>query len=294
MKKALKSNTVSMLIGVLLGAALFGGGTVLASSGVMATPSPQAIYVDGQRVNMTAYNIGGSNYVKLRDVGQAVNFSVSYDAATKSVQIDSDAPYAAESEAPAASTAPAAPTAPATSSAPAGAITVPQTDEAPFVPKEGDVILCDDGSTYKITDMSHNRDFPGALPTATCDWSQFPEVELPKAEARHIIFSDGADYLFIRNLHETRRMQYTLYNAIGANSETWRDGKLVLRSDGSPMARVQLGIDNGVPHESFWPWDADQIIHPFNSCPAGLFQIEAWDVYADGVFLYTEYADHAK
>lgn len=188
MKKALKSNTVSMLIGVLLGAALFGGGTVLASSGVMATPSPQAIYVDGQRVNMTAFNIGGNNYVKLRDVGQAVNFSVSYNAATKSVQIDSDAPYAAESEAPAASTAPATPAvsaAPATSSAPAGTISVPQTDDAPFVPKEGDVILCDDGSTYKITDMSHNRDFPGALPTATCDWSQFPEVELPRAETLH-------------------------------------------------------------------------------------------------------------
>ena len=170
MKKTLKSNSLSMLIGVLLGAALFGGGTVLASSGVMATPSTQSIYVDGQRVNMTAYSIGGNNSVKLRDVGEAVDFAVSYDAATKSVQIDSDAPYVAESKAPAATTAP---TKPATSSAPAGAISVPQTDEAPFVPKEGDVILCDDGSTYTITDMSHYRNHasPGALPTATCDWS---------------------------------------------------------------------------------------------------------------------------
>ena len=218
MKKLLKSNSLSLLAGVILGAALFGGGTVLASSGVMATPSPQTIYVDGQRVNMTAYNIGGSNYVKLRDVGKAVDFAVTYDAATKSVQIDSDAPYVEESQTPA---APA-------ESATAGAIPVPQTDEAPFVPKEGDVILCDDGSTYKITDMSHYRNHasPGTLPTATCDWSQFPEVELPRAEARHFKYDDGSESLFILNLYETRRMQYTLYNAIGTNSETWKDGKL--------------------------------------------------------------------
>lgn len=285
MKKALKSNSLSLLTGVLLGAALFGGRTVLASSGVMATPSPQTIYVDGQHVNMTAYNIDGSNYVKLRDVGKAVDFAVSYDAATKSVKIDSSAPYVEESQTPAA---------PAASTAPAGAISVPQTDEAPFVPKEGDVILCDDGTTYKITDMSHNQDSPGALPTATCDWSQFPEVELPRAETRHIIFSDGANYLFVRNLYETRRMQYTHYNAIGTNSQTWRDGKLVLRSDGSPMARILLSIPDGSSYESFWPWDAEQIIRPFNSCPPGLYQMQAWDVYADGVFLYTEYQVSVK
>ncbi len=283
MKKALKSNSLSLLTGVLLGAALFGGGTVLASSGVMATPSTQTIYVDGQRVNMTAYSIGGNNYVKLRDVGKAVDFAVSYDAATRSVQIDSSAPYVEENQTPVVPAAPAAPT------APAGAISVPQTDEAPFVPKEGDVILCDDGSTYKITDMSQNRHFPGDLPTATCDWSQFPDVELPRAETRHFKYDDGRESLFVRNLYETRRMQYTLYNAIGENSQTWQDGKLVLRGDGSPMARVQLSIPDSSSYEPFWPWDADQIIRPFNSCPPGLYQIEAWDVYMDGVFQHTRY-----
>lgn len=289
MKKALKSNSLSLLTGVLLGAALFGGGTVLASSGVMATPSTQAIYVDGQRVNMTAYSIGGNNYVKLRDVGKAVDFAVSYDAATRSVQIDSSAPYVEENQTPVVPAAPAAPT------APAGAISVPQTDEAPFVPMEENVILCDDGSTYKITDMSHNREFPGTLPTATCDWSQFPEIELPRAEARHFK-DDSSDRLFIRNLYETRRMQYTLYNAIGSNSQTWQDGKLVLRSDGSPMARVQLSIpiSDASNAEFFWPWDADQIIRPFNSCPCTLNQIEAWDVYVNGVFQHTMYNVYTK
>lgn len=270
--------TVALYSAFLLGTSLFSGGTALASSGVMATPSPQTIYVDGQHVNMTAYNIDGSNYVKLRDVGKAVDFAVTYDAATRSVQIDSSAPYVEESQSPAAPTA---------STAPAGAISVPQTDKAPFVPKEGDVILCDDGSTYTITDMSHYRNMPGALPTATCDWSQFPEVEIPKAETRHFKDEHGDD-LFIRNLYETRRMQYTLYNAIGANSETWQDGKLLLRSDGVPYARVELDVPNSET-EDFWPWDENQIVNDFNSCPGGLFMFEAWDVYHNGIFQHTRY-----
>ena len=56
-----------------------------------ATPSTQKVYVDGATVQMEAYNIGGNNYVKLRDVGEAVGFNVYWDG--RSVQIDSDAPY---------------------------------------------------------------------------------------------------------------------------------------------------------------------------------------------------------
>lgn len=61
-----------------------------AASNIMATISNQAIYVDGQRVYMTAYQIGGNNYVKLRDVGEAVGFNVYWDG---TVQVESDKPY---------------------------------------------------------------------------------------------------------------------------------------------------------------------------------------------------------
>jgi len=44
----------------------------------------------GQQVSMTAYNIGGNNYVKLRDIGQMVGFNVYW---RDGVQIDSDAAY---------------------------------------------------------------------------------------------------------------------------------------------------------------------------------------------------------
>ena len=68
-------------------------GSAAASEGITAFLSTQPIYVDGLRVSMTAYAINGNNYVRLRDIGKAVDFGVTYDAATNSVHIDPDAPY---------------------------------------------------------------------------------------------------------------------------------------------------------------------------------------------------------
>lgn len=74
------------------GALLFGG-TGAAAAGLTAQPSNQAIYVDGQRVYFTAYAVAGNNYVQLREVGRALDFGVSYDAATNSVRVSPDSPY---------------------------------------------------------------------------------------------------------------------------------------------------------------------------------------------------------
>ena len=87
-----KREITMMGLGVLTGLALLPA----AKAGVAtltATPSTQPIYVDGVRVSMTAYAINGNNYVRLRDIGKAVDFGVTYDATTNSVYIDSDAPY---------------------------------------------------------------------------------------------------------------------------------------------------------------------------------------------------------
>ena len=87
-----KREAIFMGIGVLAGLAL-SGPTAQAATSITATLSSQPIYVDGQRVAMTAYSIGGNNYVRLRDIGKAVDFGVTYDAATNSVCIDSTQPY---------------------------------------------------------------------------------------------------------------------------------------------------------------------------------------------------------
>ena len=79
-------NAATLLTGMVLGASLVGG----AAAGIVAEPSWQNIYVDGEKVSMTAYNIAGNNYVRLRDIGQQVGFNVYW---SDGVQIDTDAPY---------------------------------------------------------------------------------------------------------------------------------------------------------------------------------------------------------
>ena len=45
---------------------------------------------------MTAYTIGGSNYVRLRDIGKAVGFEVYWDSENGCVQVESGKPYTGE------------------------------------------------------------------------------------------------------------------------------------------------------------------------------------------------------
>lgn len=85
-----KRDMSMMLTGMALGAVLTGGAV---AAGVMAEPAWSPIYVDGQQVHMTAYNIAGNNYVKLRDIGQAVGFNVFF---RNGVQVDSTSPYTGE------------------------------------------------------------------------------------------------------------------------------------------------------------------------------------------------------
>lgn len=90
-----KREAVFKGLGILAGLAL-SGPAVQAADYLTARPSSQPIYVDGQRISMTVYNIGGNNYVKLRDIGRAVDFGVTYDAVSNSVHIDSTQPYQEE------------------------------------------------------------------------------------------------------------------------------------------------------------------------------------------------------
>jgi len=96
-----RKNIGLVAAGILIGAALSGPTAQAAETYLKAVPSWQKIYLDGQQVQMTAYNINGSNYVKLRDIGKAVGFNVYWQ---DGVQIDSDAPYTGEAPASAPTT----------------------------------------------------------------------------------------------------------------------------------------------------------------------------------------------
>ena len=101
-----KGNIITFILGIFAGVTLCGPVAQAATEAITATLSRQHIYVDGQQVSLTAYLINNNNYVKLRDIGEAVGFNVYWDG--KAVQIESDKPYTGEAPASQATDSPSA------------------------------------------------------------------------------------------------------------------------------------------------------------------------------------------
>jgi|CeladaMinimDraft_18_1061708.scaffolds.fasta_scaffold00985_2 hypothetical protein len=59
-----------------------------------AAPNRSKIYVDGREVRLTAYTIAGNNYFRLRDIARTFNIGVTWDAAAKTVGLDTSKDYA--------------------------------------------------------------------------------------------------------------------------------------------------------------------------------------------------------
>ena len=88
-------NTGLVLCGLVLGLSLSAPAAQAVES-LKATLSTNRILVDGQEVHLTAYNINGNNYVKLRNIGEQVGFNVYWDSDAKCVQVESGKPYTGE------------------------------------------------------------------------------------------------------------------------------------------------------------------------------------------------------
>ncbi len=88
-------NTGLVLCGLVLGLSLSAPAAQAVES-LKATLSTNRVLVDGQEVRLTAYNINGSNYVWLRDIGKAVGFEVYWDSENGCVQVESGKPYTGE------------------------------------------------------------------------------------------------------------------------------------------------------------------------------------------------------
>lgn len=58
-----------------------------------ALPTASKVFVNGEQVQLTAYNIGGNNYFKLRDIARVIDFGVTWDASTSTIGIDSASAY---------------------------------------------------------------------------------------------------------------------------------------------------------------------------------------------------------
>ena len=258
-----KKEVALVASGIILGATL---AAPVAGAALTAQQSSQKIVVDGKPVQIEAYSIGGSNYCKLRDVGKAVGFAVSYDALTNTVRINTKEAYEAAASA---------------------TVKLP-TDGSQYVPQVGDRILCDDGTEYEIKDVSRwdNNVYQTAklppLPAPKCDWSKFPALALPEPEVKHYRDQYGDD-LFVRNVYEVRCMVYTIYNALGSESNAWRDG--------NPLATVETVIppEYEAYTAKFWPWNESNLTDLVYSRPNSRYYVDAFDFYHGGAYQYTRY-----
>ena len=75
------------------------GGEMAGKGTGTKTPNPTTskIYLNEREIKLTAYNIGGNNYFKLRDIGKSLNFGVDWDAAKRTIAIDTNRRYYDES-----------------------------------------------------------------------------------------------------------------------------------------------------------------------------------------------------
>ena len=267
MKNIRRKEAALVASGIILGASI---AAPVAGAALTAQESSQRFVVDGKSVQIEAYSIGGSNYCKLRDIGKAVGFNVSYDAASNTVVISTAEPCAED-----------APTRTSRT------VALP-TDGSQYVPQVGDRILCDDGTEYEIKDVARwdsnvfaEEPLP-PLPTPTCDWNVFPTLTLPEPIVKHYSDKYGDD-LFVRNVYEVRRMVYTIYNAIGDEPEAWSDGK--------PLCKIYTEIPAEYePYtERFWPWRASEITDTVHACPNVRYYVDAYDYYHNNVYMYTRY-----
>lgn len=76
------------LLGLLCGAVFLNGTAVMANSGVLAQITSQIFFLNGEQTELFAYNIGGNNYIKLRDAAALFGADIEYIEETNSVHME--------------------------------------------------------------------------------------------------------------------------------------------------------------------------------------------------------------
>lgn len=94
----IRKSLLSMLLLVVMLLSVFGGTTFAAGAPSDAKYSNQTFLVNGQKLEFDAYNIGGSNYIKLRDLAAAIKgtelgFNVGWDNQKSVINLEAGKAY---------------------------------------------------------------------------------------------------------------------------------------------------------------------------------------------------------
>ena len=145
-----------------------------------------------------------------------------------------------------------------------GAVSIP-TGDASWCPPVGTVIDLGNGQTMTVTKAKD----PEPELTVPANASSFWQDELP--EMKVTIGTNG--FVAIRNMHEIRRMQYSLFEVA------------------EPGTKIYLGLEGSRPGDPNveWPWHEGMLQDMYLSGPRSKVWVDAYDVYFDGRYVYTEY-----
>ena len=145
-----------------------------------------------------------------------------------------------------------------------GAVSIP-TGDASWCPPVGTVIDLGNGQTMTVTKAKD----PEPELTVPANASSFWQDELP--EMRVVTHENGT--VLIRNMHEIRRMQYSLFEVA------------------EPGTKIYLGLEGSRPGDPNveWPWHEGMLQDMYLSGPRSKVWVDAYDCYINGRYVYTEY-----
>lgn len=299
--------------GFILGGLLFGSISAMAATAVTAVPSTQGLYVDGVKVSAQAYNIDGINYFKLRDIGQAVNFSVAYDEQNDVIQLNTSKPYGTETlakepeikvqtEQKSEITPTPEQKTPAQSTAglTANKSVAPQFDAnhrpISIATNTGDIIygtgndrnlnpnaISGWDGCFEIT--GDGKPAEPALGSYNPNWQGYKDIKWPNpvpaySNIANSVWGDGRK-LFVFNAHETQRLIDELYRTLYNTPECFTDGNL--------NCKVMIGMTNyGFNTNHFYPYrDSEVDKHVIGG--KRVYMAYAVDIYQNGMFDCTKY-----
>lgn len=276
----MKNGKMNFISGVLVGTLMVSGAM---ATDLLVSRTTHNIIVNGEKAEVEAYNVNGHNFFKLKDLGERLDFSVIWDEGTQSVLIDSSKPYEEQGKTEEKIEE-------KVEEKVDEIVRIPQSD-APFRPLVGQKVEAEvykDGKptgekTTFIVEKEKPEEQP--LPEPICDWSKFPELELPEAT----VIDYGKGQVGVMNLYETRRMQYTLYNLISTNEMTWKNGEPAKGKNGNYKATVSFEIDKTQPTQVMWPYRESELKKVFDGCPINKWKVIAYDEYVEGRYTHTEY-----
>ena len=287
------------------------GCTGVYAAGVLAVPSEQEVYINGRKADVSGYNIEGNNYFRLRDIGNAIGFSVEYDADKNRILAGGEAKETKTDD-----NKPQTNTEKQTDNQVQAADVSLKFDAEgrplPYEAKPGSVLYGTGNVSKEVNPYAANEydgymtvkaysrgvQFPDTpLKAINLLWDEsYYDIEMPNPTPcyTHILAGESSSFLgieieeaseqydmYVFNAYETQRIIDELYDTFLEHPACYTNGKL--------NCKVRVGLTaSGFEGNYFYPYQehcVEQTVGDRNV----EYMVYAVDTYTNGVFMGTKY-----